>query len=126
MDSELAMATEKPLGDRRAAVRFDLGGQVWGTVETKDPLTIRNIGRGGLLVESMRPLRVDSMHQMHLVLHADESIVQGKVRHVTGIRDALPRLRYLIGFEFVDVPAPTLDWIDQLVAAGGASASRME
>ena len=113
------MATERSLGDRRGAVRFDLGGQVWGTVETMDPLTIRNIGRGGLLVESMRPLRVDSIHQMHLVLQADESVVQGKVRHVTGIRDALPRLRYLIGFEFIDVPAPTLDWIDELVAAGG-------
>jgi hypothetical protein len=84
-----------------------------------DPLTIRNIGRGGILVESLRPLRVDSIHQMHLVLYADESIVQGKVRHVTGIRDALPRLRYLIGFEFIDVPAATLERIDELVAVGG-------
>src|SRR2546423_1538844 len=113
------MATDNSLGDRRGAVRFDLGGQVWGTVETMDPLTIRNIGRGGLLVESIGPLRVDSIHHMHVVLQADESIVQARVRHVTGIRDALPRLRYLIGFEFVDVPAPTLDWIDQLVTAGG-------
>jgi hypothetical protein len=113
------MATDRSLGDRRAAVRFDLGGQVWGTVETMDPLTIRNVGRGGILVESLRPLRVDSIHHMHLVLHADESIVQARVRHVTGIRDALPRLRYLIGFEFIDVPGTTLEWIDELVAAGG-------
>jgi hypothetical protein len=113
------MASEGSLGDRRATVRFDLGGHAWGTVETMDPLTIRNIGRGGLLVESMRPLKVDSTHQMHLVLHEDESIVQGTVRHVTGIRDALPRLRYLIGFEFVDVSPGTLEWIDQVVSAGG-------
>ena len=113
------MAFDAPLGDRRAAVRFDLGGHAWGTVETMDPLTVRNIGRGGLLVEALRPLTVDSVHQMHLILQGDESVVQGTVRHVTGIRDALPRVRYLIGFEFVDVSPATLEWIDQLVAAGG-------
>jgi hypothetical protein len=40
------------------------------------------------------------------------------VRHVTGIRDSRPAPRFLIGFEFVDVPPSTLDRIDLLNAQG--------
>lgn len=107
------------LGDRRAALRFDLGGQVWGTIETLDPLPLRNIGRGGLLVESSRPLRIDTLHRLHLVLQGYESIVEGRVRHVTGMYDGRAQVHYLIGFQFVEVDPATQERIDQVVPPGG-------
>ena len=112
------MAPDAQLGDRRAAVRFDLAGQVWGTIETLDPLPLRNIGRGGLLVESLRPLRLETLHRLHLVLPGYEAIVEGRVRHVTTMYDDRAQVRYLVGFQFVDVESATQDRIDQLVLPG--------
>jgi hypothetical protein len=113
------MVARDRLGDRRAAVRFELGGRLWGTLETMEPLPVRNVGRGGLLVESPAPLEIDSVHRVQLVLSGRESIAEARVRHVTGIHDVVGGSRYLVGFQFVTVEESALAEIDRLIVKGG-------
>lgn len=78
-------------------------------------MPLRNVGRGGILVETPHPLKEESFHGIHLVLPGHESLVEGQVRHVTAISNAKGR-RYLIGFKFVTVEPATLEFIERLVA----------
>ena len=107
----------RTLGDRRATIRFDVAGEVWGSVETLEPVPIRNIGRGGMLVEAPQPLKPDQVLRIHILLPAHESIVEGQVRHVTTLGGATAGNRYLIGFKFVAIETNTSEYIDRLVAA---------
>ncbi len=109
------MSRRKP-GDRRGRARFDVVGELWGTFETVTPLTLRNIGRGGALIESRISLSVDSIHRV-VLLHADERCeTEMRVRHVTAATGPGGESRYLIGIEFLKVPAGMLDRIDGWVA----------
>ena len=108
----------RTLGDRRATVRFDVAGEVWGSLETLDAMPIRNIGRGGILVEAPKPLKLETVVRIHVVLPAHEGIVEGQVRHVTAVRDVTSGDQYLIGFKFVTIESDTSEYIDRLVAAG--------
>ena len=100
------------LGDRRGDLRFEIIGQLWGSLETMQQLPLRNLGRGGALVESRLPLNPESVHGVRLTFADEPNDVQVKVRHVTARGD-----RYLIGLEFVDLAVPALEQIDRIVAA---------
>jgi hypothetical protein len=91
-----------------------------------DPLPMRNIGRGGVLVESPAPMKVDSFHRIHLLLPDHESVAEGRVRHVTSIHDTAGGSRYLVGFEFVTLEQSAIEQIDLLVASGGLPPGRTE
>lgn len=123
------------LGDRRAAMRFDLSNHAWGSLETRDAVPIRNIGKGGMLIEASLPPRMASNDRVHLELAEHASVAQGRVAHVTSIRDVLAGDRYLIGYAFVDVEPATSAHIDRLTGSrsgaadvedGGAASSSAE
>jgi hypothetical protein len=120
------MVATKGLGDRRATVRFDVGGGLWGTLETMEPLPMRNIGPGGVLVESPAPLELESTHSIQLLLPGHESMADVRVRHVTSIHDMAKGSRYLIGLEFLALEDSAVMEIDQLVARGGVPPSGSE
>lgn len=110
------MAYKDRLGDRRGDLRFEIIGQLWGSLEVFERLPLHNIGRGGALVESPLPLNADTVHGVRLMLAGEPNDVQVKVRHVTPLREAAGE-RYLIGVEFVNASVGTLDQIDRMVAA---------
>lgn len=116
------MAYKDRLGDRRNDLRFEIIGQLWGSLEVFERLPLRNLGRGGALVESSLPLSADTVHGVRLMLSGQPSDIQVKVRHVTPLRDGGAD-RYLIGLEFVDANAGILDQIDRIVAAAMGHAS---
>jgi hypothetical protein len=119
--------TKDRLGDRRSDLRFEIIGQLWGSLETVEPLPLRNVGRGGALVESRLPLAADTVHGIRLAYNARTSTLQAKVRHVTPIVGPSGAERYLIGLEFVEPEETALEQIDTLVAAsGGRSTPNME
>jgi hypothetical protein len=110
------MAYKDRLGDRRGELRFEIIGQLWGSLEVTEQLPLRNVGRGGALVESRQPLSADGVHALRLVIGNQPSDVQARVRHVTPLREAAGD-RYLIGLEFVNPGVGTLEQIDRIVAA---------
>ena len=121
------MVTKDRLGDRRSDLRFEIIGQLWGSLEAVEPLPLRNVGRGGALVESRLPLAADTVHGVRLAYNARTSTLQARVRHVTPIISPLGAERYLIGLEFLHPEESALEQIDTLVAAsGGRSTPSME
>jgi hypothetical protein len=110
------MAFKDRLGDRRSELRFEIIGQLWGSLEVTEQLPLRNVGRGGALVESRQPLSADTVHAVRLMLGDQPSEVQARVRHVTPVKEDVGD-RYLIGLEFVNPGVGTLDQIDRIVAA---------
>jgi hypothetical protein len=110
------MAYKDRLGDRRSELRFEIIGQLWGSLEMLEQLPLHNLGRGGALVESRLPLSADTTHGVRLMLADEAKDLQVRVRHVTPVRQPAGD-RYLIGLEFVNVAVGTLEQIDRIVAA---------
>ena len=104
------------LGDRRSELRFEIIGQLWGSLENVERLPLRNLGRGGALVESRLPLSAHSVQNVRLLFGSEPNDVKVRVRHVTPVATRAGD-RYLIGLEFMDLGAPALEEIDRLVAA---------
>ena len=90
------------LVDRRKQPRFEIVGQLWGTMETVLRLPILNVGLKGALLESHAPLPVDSVH--HLVWDAEgyETSAKVKVRRIQRVGGLAGEPCFVIGVEFID------------------------
>ena len=110
------MPFKERLGDRRSELRFEIIGQLWGSLETVEHLSLRNLGRGGALVESRRPLTSDTIHGVRLLLGEEPRDVQVRVCHVTPVRVPGGE-HYLIGLEFVEPGSQALEQIDRVLTA---------
>jgi hypothetical protein len=110
------MAFKDRLGDRRSDLRFEIIGQLWGSLEMDEQLPLRDLGRGGALVEARQPFSADGLHALRLIIDDRPNDVEVRVRHVTPVKEGLVD-RFLIGVEFVNVGAATLEQIDRIVAA---------
>jgi hypothetical protein len=103
------------LGDRRGELRFEIIGHLWGALESTEHLSLRDIGRGGALVESRLPLAPDSVHAMGMRFGTDPvHAVKVRVRHV---RSSHAGAGYLVGLEFLELAAPAVEEIDRYVGA---------
>jgi c-di-GMP-binding flagellar brake protein YcgR len=91
-------------------------GQAWGTLGTPESLQLRNVGRGGALIEGPVPYALGTAQTARLVLDHHASDVQVRVCHVTA-RPGAKSPRYLIGLEFLDLHPATQAQIDRLVEA---------
>jgi hypothetical protein len=109
------------LGDRRGEIRFEIVGDVWATLVTAQSLPFVNLGPGGILVESAGPLTVGSLQRVRMALGDHVENVAAIVRHVTPMR-ARPA-RYLVGLEFVDLPAETRGMVEAFVGEQRATVS---
>lgn len=93
--------------DRRVRPRFEVVGDLWGTVETVLRLPLRNVGMTGALIESHVPLAVDSVHRIAWDVDGQEMSAEVRVRHVKEIGGADGEQTYQVGVEFV-APNPVL------------------
>lgn len=119
---ELPM-TMRRLGDRRSRPRFEIVGQLWGSLETLEPLDLVNLSRGGALLEGRVPLAPDSVQRLR-VRFGDQTLdVQARVRHVATLSPATDGERYLIGLEFLGLQEQVLEHIDRLLAINAAETS---
>ena len=87
--------------DRRGHPRFEVVGDLWGSLESVLRLPLRNIGLSGALVESRSPLAPDSIHRITWDADEHETSTQGRVCHVRQTSAANGERVYLIGVEFV-------------------------
>jgi hypothetical protein len=110
------MPFKERLGDRRTDLRFEIIGQLWGSLETVETLPLRNLARGGALVESRMPLSQETVRAVRLAFGDQTNDIQVRVRHVT-TESAGDGERYLVGLEFIEPSAAALEQIDRIVAA---------
>ncbi len=113
------MVWYRRLSDRRGRLRFELVGQLWGTLGITEPLVLCDVCRGGALVKSRVPLPAGSVHRMRFVTERDHTEeIQVRVCHVTATTGGVAGERFLIGLEFVGLESAALEQIGQLLAAG--------
>ncbi len=67
-----------------------------------EPMAVKEIGRGGVQVETRFPLQLDSLHDLRLILGNRSIIVKGRVAHCR-ISDVYQDIvTYRSGLEFVE------------------------
>ena len=95
------------LGDRRVRPRFDIVGDLLGTLETVLPLPLMNISPGGALIHSHVPLPTDSVHTLTLNTNGKSFTTQVRVKRVSDVKSGDGERTFLVGLEFV-APHPAL------------------
>jgi hypothetical protein len=104
-------------GDRRIKPRFEIVGELWGSVDLNASLAVVNLGRGGALLQSPVPLTPGAVHSVQVVTDTESHRVTMRVRHsVASGEDGSPG--YLVGVEFMDVTAPAHDFFERQLALG--------
>lgn len=91
------------LADRRAATRFEIVGELWGSVQALEPLRIFNLAPEGALVESVAPLPVGSVQPIRIVQDTRTTDLRAIVRHLSPVHLQEGGRRYRVGLEFIDV-----------------------
>jgi len=113
---------KRRIGDRRVNPRFEIVGDLWGSVDVSASLGVVNLGRGGALLESPVPFAPESVHSVVAVTHEESHEVALRVRHCTaGHQHGRPT--YLIGVEFVEVSKELDDFLARQVSLGNDSLS---
>jgi len=107
---------KRRIGDRRAKSRFEIVGDLWGSLDASATLVVRNLGTGGALLESSVPLVPDSVHWVSAVIDGHSQPLRLRVRHSTR-NSASPEARFLTGVEFLTVTAATSAFIARHVNA---------
>src|SRR4029453_2850157 len=80
--SRRRMTLRRKLGDRRGRPRYDIVGDLWGTLETVLSMPLRNVGPGGALIESHVALPAESIHRLTFSYGGQDASTQVRVRHV--------------------------------------------
>jgi hypothetical protein len=111
---------KRRLGDRRGRPRFEIVGELWGTLETVIAMPLRNIGRGGALVQSAVALAPQSVHHVAVSCGGTQTPASVRVQHVRTMVGSDGRDYYLIGLEFLSTPAELLAQIESWTLGGGA------
>jgi PilZ domain len=88
--------------NNRNAERIQILGDLHGEVMIYQPMAIKEISRGGVLIETGFPLQIDSLHEFRLTLGEQSIVVKGRVAH-SRISDLEQELvRYRSGIEFIE------------------------
>ena len=89
--------------DKRDSERLDLLGGLTGEVMVYQPTAIRQMSRGGMLVETTFPLQLDSLHDFRLALGDRSLVVKGRVIHSRISNVDRDQVRYRSGIEFIEM-----------------------
>jgi hypothetical protein len=91
------------LADRRNATRFEIVGELWGSVQTLESLRVCNLAPEGALVESVAPLPVGSVQPIRLIQGTRATELRAAVRHLSPVYLAGGGRRYRVGLEFLNL-----------------------
>ena len=103
---------KRRIGDRRAKARFEIVGDLWGTLDPNATFTVRNLGSSGALLESPIALAPDSMHWVSAIIDGQAEPLRVLVRYSVR-NEAASKPQYLTGVEFVSVTPATQAFIRQ-------------
>jgi hypothetical protein len=90
--------------DRRGGDRVPILGELMGGVMVFQPMTVTEIGPGGMQIETRTPLQLDSLHDFRLPLDDRPVVVKGRVVHCRISDVDTDRVIYRTGVEFIEPP----------------------
>ena len=111
------------MGDRRLKPRFEIVGDLGGTLDAVIVLSLRDAGRGGVLAESPVPLSAGSVHRVTFACEGVQAPAQVSVRHVRATTLSTGEQRYLVGLEFASLTPALQEVIDRWLLLHGEAAS---
>ena len=90
--------------EKRDRERVEILGELHGEIMVFQPLSIKEISRGGCLVESSFPLHINSLHDIRLTLGDQSVVLKGRVAHCSISDVEQEVVHYRSGVEFIDPP----------------------
>lgn len=97
--------------------RFEIVGDLWGTIEIVCPLPVLDISSGGALIRADRPWELGSVHALSIGHGGDIGDARVCVRHVRacpGERNA-----FFVGVAFLALSPALAEQIAEWVTLGG-------
>jgi hypothetical protein len=88
--------------EKRDRERVEILGELHGEIMVFQPLSIKEISRGGCLVETSFPLHLDSLHDIRLTLGEQSIVLKGRVAHcrISDVEQEI--VLYRSGLEFIE------------------------
>jgi len=88
--------------DKRDRERIEILGELHGEVMIFQPLSIKEISRGGCLVETTFPLHLNSLHEVRLTLGDRSVVLKARVAHsrISDVDQDI--ITYRTGVEFIE------------------------
>jgi hypothetical protein len=111
-------SVKRRIGDRRARPRYEIVGELWGTLETVLRLPLQNVSRGGALIHSHVPLPSHSVHRLAFDADGQSLSVPVRVSHVDPQVSADGEHTYLIGVQFLSVQPALLALVERWLGTG--------
>jgi hypothetical protein len=100
---------------KRDAERIELIGGLSGEVMVFQPMSICQMSKGGMQVETGFPLQLDSLHDFRLSLGNRSVVVKGRVAH-SRISDVDQDIvTYRSGVEFIEPSEPVAEVIGEFI-----------
>ena len=99
-----------PDENKRDTDRIQILGDLHGEVMIFQPMTIKEVSRGGAQIETGFPLHLDSLHEFRLTLGDRSIIVKGRVAHCSISDVEQEVIIYRSGIEFVE-PSERVDTV---------------
>jgi len=88
--------------EKRDRERVEILGELHGEIMVFQPLSIKEISRGGCLVETSFPLHLNSLHDIRLTLGEQSVVLKGRVAHCSISDVDQEVVLYRSGIEFVE------------------------
>ena len=106
--------------NKRDSERVLILGELHGEVMVFQPMTIKDISRGGAQIETTFQLQLDSLHDFRLTLGDRSIVVKGRVTHCSISDVEQEGVLYRSGVEFVEpseqVSTVITDFIDAVLS----------
>jgi c-di-GMP-binding flagellar brake protein YcgR len=103
--------------EKRDRERIEILGELHGEVMIFQPLSIKEISRGGCLVETAFQLHLNSLHDVRLTLGDRSVVLKGRVAHCR-ISDVDQEIvTYRSGVEFIEMNDRVRDVIKDFIEA---------
>lgn len=88
--------------ERREGDRIPILGELMGGVMVFQPMTVTEIGVGGMQIETRSPLQLDSLHDFRLPLDDKPVVLKGRVVHCRISDVDTNQVLYRTGIEFIE------------------------
>jgi PilZ domain len=109
--------TPKSRANQRDRERIQILGELHGEVMVFQPMTIREISRGGARIETTFPLQLDSLHEFRLTLGARSVVLKARVAYCQISDVDHESVTYRSGLEFIEAAERVHSVISEFIDA---------
>lgn len=112
--------------NKRDGERVSMLGDIPGEIMVLEPMTVKELSRGGATVETRFPLQLNSLHDLRLMLGERSVVVKGRVvhSHICDVDQEI--VMYRSGVEFVEPSERVATVIVEYLACVKADRSGVE